>query len=103
MRKRNVTRTIKTTTVTVLVADIEAESTLTESIAISQQYADEKKLFKAVKAYYDSIPTKSPIKIKDSQVQETVYSMSENDFIRYATDIGNERNEKRANKAESED
>ena len=95
MKTRMVTRTIKTTTVSVLVADIENETTLTEDVTISQQYADENKLFKAVNKYYDSIPNKRPIKIKASSVNETIYGMSENDFIRYATDMGNGRNEKR--------
>lgn len=95
MKTRMVTRTIKTTTVSVLVADIENETTLTEDVTISQQYADEKKLFKAVNKYYDSIPNKRLIKIKASFVNETIYGMTENDFIRYATDMGNARNEKR--------
>ena len=61
MKTRMVTRTIKTTTVSVLVADIENETTLTEDVTISQQYADEKKLFKTWATY----ATKSAMKTRN--------------------------------------
>lgn len=102
-RERSITRTIKTTTATVLVADLVNESTLTEMVTISNTYSDEKKLFKAIEAYYKPIADqKKPIMVKDSQINESIYSMSENDFIRYATDIGNERNEKKKAKQNTE-
>lgn len=79
-RKAMVTRTILTTKVNVLCMDVKTCEPCNIDVSLPRTYKDENKLFKAVQ----SVVNKDNIKAVDIVSQETVetlYGMSEQDFI----------------------
>lgn len=75
-----VTRTIKTTKVTVLCMDIEAGEPCTEVVTLPRTYKDEKALMKAVSAKVDTKEIKA-VHIVGTEVSENIYGMTEDKFI----------------------
>lgn len=82
-RKPQVTRTITTTKVTVLGMDVEKCEPMNETFTVPRTYKDEDKLMKAVKDAGET-DTFKIVKIVDTQVEETLYGMSEQEFIEHA-------------------
>ena len=82
-RKPSVTRTITSTTVTVFCVNKEDRSTFEQSIVLPRTYKDEDKLMKAVENAFIGEPVK-PVSIVSAEVNEQLYGMSEEDFIKYA-------------------
>lgn len=85
-RKRQVTRTIKTTEVNVLCLNIASAEPFNQSITLSGTYKDNKSLMKAVSARIDNEEIKA-VHVVDSVEKETLYGMDENDFIEHATEL----------------
>lgn len=82
-RVPRVTRTIQTTKVNALCVDVEEQKTFEGEYILSGTYKDEKHLFKALeKVANDEIHRVAHI--LHSEVIETLYGMSEQDFIKYA-------------------
>lgn len=79
-----VTRTIPTTVVNVFCVNTEDRSTFEQSITLPRTYKDEIKMMKAVEKVLDGEPIKA-VSITGYEVQETLYGMTEADFIRAAT------------------
>lgn len=79
-----VTRTIPTTVVNVFCVNTEDRSTFEQSITLPRTYKDEIKMMKAVEKVLDGEPIKA-VSITGYEVQETLYGMTEADFIRSAT------------------
>lgn len=79
-----VTRTIPTTVVNVFCANTEDRSTFEQSITLPRTYKDEIKMMKAVEKVLDGEPIKA-VSITGYEVQETLYGMTEADFIKAAT------------------
>ena len=78
-----VTRTIKTTTVKVLCVSIVENKTFEQEVALPRTYKDEKSLMKQVKAVLENDNVK-PLRVISTEVDETLYGMSEQEFITLA-------------------
>lgn len=83
-RKPMVTRTITTTKCNVLCLDIETAEPCNISVTIPRTYEEEDKALKVVKSMVETDTLKA-VKIVDTEITETYYGMSEEDFIKNAT------------------
>lgn len=82
-RVPQVTRTIPTTIVHLLCVNTEDRSTFEQDITLPRTYKDEQKMMKAVERVLDGEPIKA-VSILGSDVKETLYGMTEAEFIQYA-------------------
>ena len=78
-----VTRTMKTTKVNVLCMDLVNAEPVNKDLTVPRVYKDEKKLFKVVQSTLDSDELKA-VKIVKSVEVETLYGMTEQEFIENA-------------------
>ena len=83
-RKPMVTRTIVTTKVNVLCLDIKSAEPFNKVVTIPRTYKDEKKLFKKVEEVVNTEEVKA-VHIAYKEEVETLYGMTEQDFITNAT------------------
>lgn len=83
-RKPMVTRTIVTTNVNVLCLDIQSAEPFNKVVTLPRTYKDEKKLLKKVEEVVNTNDVKA-VRIVDKEEVETLYGMSEQDFITNAT------------------
>lgn len=81
-RKPMVTRTVTTTKATVLCVNTVAEETVTQVIEVPRTYTDDSKLLKAVKDTLDA--TIIPVKVISTETIQTLYGMTEQQFIELA-------------------
>ena len=79
-RKPMVTRTIVTTKVNVLCLDIKSEEPFNKVVTLPRTYKDEKKLLKKVEEVVNTDDVKA-VRIVDKEEVETLYGMTEQDFI----------------------
>ena len=78
-----VTRTIQTTRVSVLCLNIEQGEPFNQEVVLPRTYKDEKHLLKAAEKVINSDTVKA-VHIVSAEVEETLYGMSEQDFITLA-------------------
>lgn len=78
-----VTRTIPTTAVSVFCVNTEDRTTFEQVITLPRTYKDDTKLMKAVEKVLEGEPIKA-VSIIASEVHETLYGMTEADFIKSA-------------------
>ena len=83
-RVPQVTRTIQTTVVTIFCVNIEDKSTFEQTITLPRTYKDESKMMKMIEKILEGEPVKA-VSISGYEVKETLYGMTEADFIKYAT------------------
>ena len=83
-RKPMVTRTIVTTKVNVLCLDIQSAEPFNKEVTLPRTYKDEKKLLKKVEEVVNTDDVKA-VHIVDKTEVETLYGMTEQDFIDNAT------------------
>ena len=83
-RAPQVTRTIQTTHCNVLCMDIENREPCNKDVVLPRTYKDENAKLKAVKKVIETDTLKC-VQVVSSMVQETLYGMSEQDFIEHAT------------------
>lgn len=83
MRVPKVTRTILSTEATVMMVNTETKDVFEQNVVLPRTYKDDAKILKLVKAMFDGEPVQ-PVSIVRTHVEETLYGMSEADFIRYA-------------------
>lgn len=83
-RAPQVTRTIQTTHANVLCMDIENREPCNKDVILPRTYKDENAILKAVKKVIET-ETIKPVQVVSSMVQETLYGMSEQDFIAHAS------------------
>lgn len=83
-RAPQVTRTIQTTHCTILCMDIENREPCNRTVILPRTYKDENAMLKAAKKVIESDTLKC-VQVVDHCVQETLYGMSEQDFITHAT------------------
>lgn len=81
-----VTRTIVTTKVNVLCLDIETAEPCNITVSVPRIYKEDKKLFKVIESRIASDYAESlkPVHIVDKEELETLYGMTEDDFIKSA-------------------
>lgn len=82
-RVPQVTRTIQTTNVSVLCMDIQNREPVNIDVVLPRTYKDDETMLNAVKKIAET-DTIKPVQIVSSMVQETLYGMSEQDFISHA-------------------
>ena len=83
-RAPQVTRTIQTTHAIVLCMDIENREPCNRDVILPRTYKDDNAILKAVKKVIETDTLKA-VQVVSSMVQETLYGMSEQDFIAHAT------------------
>jgi hypothetical protein len=81
-RKPMVTRTVTTTKAKILCVNTVAEETVTQAVEVPRTYTDDSKLLKAVKETLDE--TIIPVKVISTETVETLYGMTEQQFIELA-------------------
>lgn len=82
-RKPMVTRTIITTKVIVLCLDVNSAEPFNETVTLPRTYKDDKKLLKSVEEVINTDYVKA-VHIVDKKEIETLYGMTEQDFINNA-------------------
>lgn len=82
-RKPMVTRTIITTKVIVLCLDVNSAEPFNETVTLPRTYKDGKKLLKSVEEVINTDTVKA-VHIVDKKEIETLYGMTEQDFINNA-------------------
>ena len=88
-RKPMVTRTIVTTKVNVLCLDIKSAEPFNKVVTLPRTYKDEKQLLKKVEEVVNTDEVKAVHVVAKAEV-ETLYGMSEQDFINNAVVLDNE-------------
>ena len=88
-RKAMVTRTITTTQVNVLCLDIVAGEPFNRQVTLPRTYKEDKKLMKAIEEVVNTENVKAVHVVAKEEV-ETLYGMSEQDFINNAVVLDNE-------------
>lgn len=83
-RKPMVTRTIVTTKVNVLCLDIKTAEPFNQLVTLPRTYKDDKKLLKKVEEVVNTDDVKA-VHVVDKEEVETLYGMTEQDFITNAT------------------
>lgn len=83
-RKPMVTRTIVTTKVNVLCLDINSAEPFNKVVTLPRTYKDEKKLLKKVEEVVNTNDVKA-VHVVNKEEVETLYGMTEQDFITNAT------------------
>ena len=83
-RKPMVTRTIVTTKVNVLCLDLNTTEPFNKVVTLPRTYKDEKKLLKKVEEVVNTDDVKA-VHVVDKEEVETLYGMTEKDFITNAT------------------
>ena len=83
-RKPMVTRTIVTTKVNVLCLDIKSAEPFNKTVTLPRTYKDDKKLLKKVEEVVNTDDVKAEHVVNKEEV-ETLYGMTEQDFITNAT------------------
>ena len=79
-KKPMITRTIQTTEVTVLCMDIPQGEPFNKDVTLPRTYKDNTAMLKAAAALIDTDEVKA-VHIVRSEVKETLYGMTEEDFI----------------------
>lgn len=82
-RKPMVTRTIITTKVIVLCLDVNSAEPFNKTVTLPRTYKDDKKLLKTVEEVINTDTVKA-VHIVDKKEIETLYGMTEQDFINNA-------------------
>lgn len=78
-----VTRTITTTKAIVMCLDIESGEPCNKSVVVSRTYRDDEALLKKVKEVLET-ETLKPVHIVGKEEIETLYGMTEQEFIEHA-------------------
>ena len=79
-----VTRTITTTKANVMCVDVEAGEPFNKEVTVSRTYKDNDSLLKAVKPIIETETIKAVHIVNKSEI-ETLYGMTEQDFIEHAS------------------
>lgn len=88
-RKPMVTRTINTTQATVLCMDLTTSQPVEKVLVLPRTYKDSKALMKAIENAITDEAIK-PVHVKESITVETLYGMTEQDFINSAVKLNPE-------------
>ena len=78
-----VTRTIQTTVCKVLCLDLENKQPIEKTIKLPRTYKDEKSMMKKISPMIDSDTCKA-VHVISTEIEETLYGMSEQQFIETA-------------------
>lgn len=91
-RQPMVTRTIKTTNVKALAVDINAQKVTEVTCVLPRTYKDNKAILKALEAQNDgSVKTLKYVDIISAEVEDTLYGMTEAQFITVASKLADRK------------
>lgn len=93
MRKAMVTRTIVTTVATAMCVDTTTAEVCNKTVEVARTHKTEESLLKAVKAVIETEELKV-VSIVDKYEKETLYGMTEDDFIANAKELPPRTNKK---------
>lgn len=79
-----ITRTLTATECEVLCVDVEAGDTIIENVTVPRTFKNDEALMKALKPLVETEQIK-PVHIQKKTVTETLYGMTESDFIAHAS------------------
>lgn len=96
-----VTRTIITTKVNVLCLNLETCEPFNKVVVLPRTYKDDKKLMKALEHF--NTDTEKVVHVVDKEEVETLYGMSEQDFINGAKILDKDTRKELADEDETED
>lgn len=82
-RQPMVTRTITTTKLTVMCLDISTQETVTKEVTVPRVFKDETKLLNKIKPMVETDTLKA-VHIVSAEVVETLYGMTEQEFIAHS-------------------
>lgn len=82
-REAMVTRTLTTTKANVVCLDVHKNETFIKVVELPRTYKDNDALLKKVRSLIESIDV-IPVYIDSTEVNETLYGMSEHEFIQHA-------------------
>lgn len=82
-RKPMITRTLTATECEVLCCDVEAGDTVVEKVKVSRTYKNDEALMKALRPLVETEHIK-PVHIISKSVTETLYGMTEEEFMSHA-------------------
>ena len=85
-RKNRITRTMKTTKVSVLCLNVVSAEPENINVTVPRTYPDEKSLMKVVRSMIETDDLKA-VKIVDTEIVETLYGLDEELFLKYAEPI----------------
>ena len=88
-RKPMITRTINTTQATVLCMDLTTSQPIEKVLTLPRTYKDNKALMKAIENAITDEAIK-PVHVKEAITVETLYGMTEQDFINSAVKLNPE-------------
>lgn len=99
MRKRYISRTIKSISCEVLCIDKPSKETFTQNEVVTGEFKTEDKLLKYL---HEKIDTEnvSVVTILEKETTEALYSMPEEDFVKYADEV--QKRYRAANEAKPE-
>lgn len=83
MRTPMVTRTVKTTNVLCMMVNTQTKEVIEQVVTLPRTYKDETKMMKLIKDIFAGEPVQ-PVSIINTTVEESLYGMTEADFIRFA-------------------
>lgn len=83
-RQPQVTRTIQTTKATILCVNTTNGTTFVENVTLPRVFKDDNHILKVAEKILDPVTSK-PVHVIGAEVQETLYGMSEQQFISMAT------------------
>lgn len=83
-RKPMITRTLTATECEVLCCDVEAGDTIVETVSVPRTYKNDEALMKALRPLVETEQIK-PVHIQSKKVTETLYGMTEAEFMEHAT------------------
>lgn len=98
-RKPMVTRTITTTKANVLCMDIQTAEPFNKVVTLPRTYKDDKTLMKKVQEVVETDTVKA-VHVVDKEEVETLYGMTEQEFIQKAVVLNPETRRPEAEKAE---
>lgn len=78
-----VTRTLKTTRATVMCIDLTTQETFTQDVVLIRSYKDERQILKQASKQLNSDTVRAVYVVK-YHVEETLYGMTEQEFIKVA-------------------
>lgn len=87
MARNTITRTIKTTHVTVMVVDTETAEVSNLTFELAGTFKDDGATLKAIAKVADVPETTKIVAVVDREVSEQLYAISESDFLKYARPV----------------
>lgn len=91
MRTPMITRTMETMTVTVMAVEVESSEVINKTYELGRVVKDADKLEKVMRKLVEKEAGIKFVTVVDTKTETTIYGMSEDDFIKYAQKLDENR------------